>query len=384
MEQYLHHLYFILASTEVPTTMLRTSPPRNDKVVLYNPAARRVSPSPHTGGGGGGGRGVQIRKADVRSSYKVLPIVLGTGSFGTVRSCIHRQTRTKLAVKSVNVNGHSGNTELLKNEISLLQRLNHPHVVRMLDVLQDQTYVHIIMEHYTGKDLFDVIVGGKTPLSEGAGRRIIASLLDAIAYLHERNIVHRDLKVRVWVHAQCGYFHCHLSHPPIPFVKKADHIIFSGNDVNSAIKIIDFGVSTIHKPGDAPLTAFAGSVRSVAPEVVKRSYGRECDLWSTGVITFFLLTQQMPFNGGTSNDIFAKIVAGCFYYPQWAMTGLTEEAKDFINRLIVVDRRKRMTAEQGLYHPWIRRKKNMQPAPSRPSMVRRARTRSRQGVDEGR
>ena len=138
-------------------------------------------------------------------------------------------------------------------------------------------------------------------------------------------------------------------------------------------------MSTIHKPGDAPLTAFAGSVRSVAPEVVKRRYGRECDLWSTGVITYFLLTQQMPFNGGTSDDIFAKIVAGNFYYPQWAMTGLTEEAKDFINRLIVVDPRERMTAEQGLTHPWIRGKKIRQPAPSRPStaLVRRARTRSR-------
>jgi serine/threonine protein kinase len=192
--------------------MLRTSPPTNDRVVLYNPAARRVSPSPHTRGGGGAGRGVQIRKADVRSSYKVLPIVLGTGSFGTVRACIHRQTRTKLAVKSVNVNGNSGNAELLKNEIFLLQRLNHPHVVRMLDVLQDQAYVHIIMEYYTGKDLFDVIVGGKTPLSEGAGRRIIASLLDAVAYLHERNIVHRDLKVRVGVLAQCEYFQVHLLH----------------------------------------------------------------------------------------------------------------------------------------------------------------------------
>jgi calcium-dependent protein kinase len=160
-------------------------------------------------------------------------------------------------------------------------------------------------------------------------------------------------------------------------VQKAEHIIFSGNDFNSAIKIIDFGVSKIHKPGDAPLTAFAGSVRSVAPEVVKRNYGRECDLWSTGVITFFLLTQQMPFNGVTSDDIFAKIVAGRFYYPQWALAGLTEEAKDFINRLIVVDSRKRMTAEQGLTHTWIRGKKNRQPAPSRPSTRARMRSRSR-------
>jgi serine/threonine protein kinase len=190
--------------------MLRTSRPSNDKVVLYNPAARRVAPSPHAerkGREGPGGGDFRIRKADVRDSYKVLPIVIGTGSFGTVRACIHRQSRTNLAIKSVNVNGNSGNTELLRNEISVLRRVNHPNVVRMLDVLQDRDYVHIVMEHYKGKDLFDLIVGGKTPLSEGTGRKIIASLLDAVAYLHERNIVHRDLKVRFrGSELSAGYF----------------------------------------------------------------------------------------------------------------------------------------------------------------------------------
>jgi serine/threonine protein kinase len=184
--------------------MLRTSRPANDQVVLYNPAAaRRVAPSPKTEGEGGDFR---IRKADVRTSYKVLPIVIGTGSFGIVRACIHRQTRTNFAIKSVNISGHSGNVELLRNEISVLQRLNHPNVVRVLDVLRDREYVHIVMEHYKGKDLFDLIVGGSTPLSEGVGRKIIASLLDAVAYLHERNVVHRDLKVRFRVQAQCECF----------------------------------------------------------------------------------------------------------------------------------------------------------------------------------
>jgi serine/threonine protein kinase len=139
-----------------------------------------------------------IRHANVRDTYKVLPIIIGTGSFGTVRSCIHRTTRTKLAIKSLNIRTNSGNTntELLKNEISLLQKLHHNHIVKVVDVLLDRGYVHIIMEHYTGKDLFDVIVGGTRPVSEGAGRYIISQLLHAVMYLHERCIVHRDLKVR--------------------------------------------------------------------------------------------------------------------------------------------------------------------------------------------
>ena len=143
----------------------------------------------------------------------------------------------------------------------------------------------------------------------------------------------------------------------MPLTIQAEHLMFAKNDMNSPVKIIDFGVATVHKPGDAPMTAFAGSLRSVAPEVVKRSYGRECDLWSIGVITYFLLTQNMPFNGATSNEVFQKIVSGRFFYPKWTETGLSEESKDFIDRLIVVDPRKRLTARQALNHPWIRGKK---------------------------
>lgn len=140
---------------------------------------------------------------------------------------------------------------------------------------------------------------------------------------------------------------------------KAEHIIFSGDDIKSPIKIIDFGVATIHKPGSAPLTAFAGSVRSIAPEIIRRQYGKECDMWSMGIITYFLLTQTMPFNGSTSDEIFAAIVTGKFYYPQWTATGLCEEAKDFINRLLIGDPRRRMSAKQALRHPWFMRRNNM-------------------------
>ena len=125
-------------------------------------------------------------------------------------------------------------------------------------------------------------------------------------------------------------------------------------DPNSPIKIIDFGVATLHKPGDPPLNAFAGSMRTVAPEVIKRSYDNQCDMWSVGVVTFFLLTQQMPFNGGTNQEIFQKICSGQFFFPRWTEQGLSEEAKDFIDDLLVLDPRERMTSREALAHPWIR------------------------------
>lgn len=306
-----------------PSSPLPKTPSRHRQRVSHH--------EPHQGGGGLGG--LKIRTGDVRKTYKVLPIVIGTGSFGTVRSCIDRESRTKLAIKTIAIKGKTTNPTLLKNEIALLQQIHHKNVVGVVDVIQDRYYIHIIMEQCRGGDLFDMTVDGKTRLSEGRIRKIVKSLLAAIAYLHEMNIVHRDLK--------------------------AEHLMFSTNNIKSPIKIIDFGVATLHKPGDNPMTAFTGSARSMAPEVIKRSYGKECDLWSCGIITYFLLMQRMPFDSqsGDPNEIMAKITSGRFGYPQWAATGVSEEAKDFIDCLLVVDPRKRLTAKQALSHPWISKKK---------------------------
>lgn len=85
--------------------------------------------------------------------------------------------------------------------------------------------------------------------------------------------------------------------------------MLSNSDINSSpIKIIDFGLAIMHNPQiDPPMTAFAGSAFTVAPEVVKRRYGKECDLWSVGVISYFLLTERMPFNANSDKEIFQKI-----------------------------------------------------------------------------
>ena len=138
-----------------------------------------------------------IRQGSIRQPYKVLPVIIGKGSFGTVRSCIHRESRTKLAIKSIKITGSNisgrNNPQLLKNEINLLQSIRHKNIIRVTDVIQDGEYIHIIMEQCKGGDLFDITVDKK--LSERRVRKIVGSLLDAMVYLHDRDIVHRDLKV---------------------------------------------------------------------------------------------------------------------------------------------------------------------------------------------
>lgn len=129
--------------------------------------------------------------------------------------------------------------------------------------------------------------------------------------------------------------------------------MLSSEDITSPIKIIDFGLATIHGPNDPPLTALAGSAFTIAPEVISRSYGKSCDLWSVGVIAYFLLTSCMPFNAKSDEEIFAKILEGKYSYPQWARWGLSEKAKDFIGRLLVVDPKRRVNAKQVLNDVWV-------------------------------
>ena len=271
---------------------------------------------------------LKMRNGDISTKYKVLANTLGAGAFGTVRPCLHRKTHEKLAVKSILKKGNAKNAKLLKNEIGILQRVKHENVVRVVDVIQDKEYIHIVMEECRGGDLFDKIVEGGITLSEQRVGEIVGSLLDAVAYLHDRNIVHRDLK--------------------------AEHLMLSDDDIYSPIIIIDFGLATTHGPNEPPMTAFAGSAFTVAPEVIQRSYGKQCDLWSVGVITYFLLTQRMPFNAHSDKEIFQKIVSADYGYPQWTEKGLSEEAKDFIDRLLVVNPKRRLTAKQALSHLWIR------------------------------
>ena len=162
------------------------------------PPPRQPQPQQHL-------KGLNIRTKDIRQNYKVLPIIIGTGSFGTVRSCIHRSTRTKLAIKSISTTSSSFKTNvgtLLQNEISILQQTSHPNIIKLIDVMKDGEYIHLIMEQCRGGDLFDLTVnaannaqqGGR--LSEGRVRKVIYELLCAVEYMHDgKNIVHRDLKV---------------------------------------------------------------------------------------------------------------------------------------------------------------------------------------------
>ena len=174
--------------------------PNDSQLILYSPVvheeeSKKIIPSANTDYTPSFKRRLKMRNGDIRKFYKVLHHVVGTGSFGTVRTCVHRSTRQRYVVKSILINDDMKNATLLRDEIALVQRVNHRNVVSVRDVIQDRQFIHIIMEKCHGGDLFDKIVNGGVRLSEDRVCVILSELMDAVAYLHERNIVHRDLKV---------------------------------------------------------------------------------------------------------------------------------------------------------------------------------------------
>ena len=157
--------------------------------------------------------------------------------------------------------------------------------------------------------------------------KTVAEMLSAVAFLHSRNICHRDLKLENWV-------------------------LESGKDVWSPLKLIDFGLSTHFTPGHR-LSRVVGSSYYVAPEVLKKSYTEACDLWSLGVIVYMLLSGAPPFYGKNDEAIKASIVQGEYTFPHELFRDVSDEAMAFVSSLLSYNTEYRCTADQALSHGWL-------------------------------
>merc|ERR1740121_206888 len=195
---------------------------------------------------------------DLAADYRVGATVMGTGHYGVVRACRHRRTGASLAVKSIDKS--KARVDQLQQEVDLLWELRHPGIMRAVEVCEDARELHIVTERYTGGELFDRITERTTAegcFSEAAAANVVRTLLAALAHLHARGIVHRDVK--------------------------PENVLFASPRPGAGVRLIDFGLARRHGPADSPLTDPVGTAYYMAPEVLGRRYGRECDVWSVGV-----------------------------------------------------------------------------------------------------
>uniref|UniRef100_V9KRC3 Death-associated protein kinase 2 n=1 Tax=Callorhinchus milii TaxID=7868 RepID=V9KRC3_CALMI len=258
---------------------------------------------------------------------------LGNGHFGVVRRCRDRVTGEGFAAKFVKLR-HSRSSrrgvdpEQMEKEIRLLHEAQHIHVITLRHVFHSHTHTVLILELVLGGELFDY-VAEKESLSEEQAIEFLQQILDAVAYLHSKLIVHFDLKPE-----------------NIMLLEKAA--------VKPHIKLIDFGLAHQLREGH-PYRCMSGTPQYIAPEVINYEVlGTAADMWSLGVITYILLSGLSPFQGDTDGETLGNVVTGGYDFDEQYFRETSGLAKDFIQRLLVREPGLRMSAAESLKHPWIK------------------------------
>ncbi len=254
---------------------------------------------------------------------------LGNGKFGLVKLGINKQTGKKVAIKIMSKKEMTmEDLSLVQTEIEILKICQHPNIIHLYEVFENEDYYYIITEYCEGGDLFSYLEKRKFHLKEEKARQIIHKLLTALYYIHSYGIIHRDLK--------------------------PENILMTSEDNNADIKILDFGLSKILGPGEYCVEPY-GTLSYVAPEVLlEKSYNNKIDLWSLGVITYLIVSGKLPFDHRQDDQEIARQTIyeePSFKNNIWKK--ISKECIDFISKLLVKDPEKRMNIKDALEHNWI-------------------------------
>ena len=257
---------------------------------------------------------------------------LGHGAYGSVSKARKKASpsNTTLFFAVKHIDKKKAGTKGLKEvfgEVETMSLLNHPNIVRLEETFQDEANLWIVMEYVAGGEL-QKSLKARGSFSENATRHIVTQIILAMEYIHNKGIVHRDMKP-----ANC------LLH------ESGDQLL---------CKIADFGFAVL-VGSDQCLTSFCGTTAFMAPEIIMDvNYGKPVDMWAVGVILYLLLCGEYPFVGSAKEEIGA-VICGCRYntnHPK--MVSASPGLRDFLSKLLMLDPNKRYTAKDSLKHPWIK------------------------------
>ena len=285
---------------------------------------------------------VSIYKGDITQYYEIIKKI-GEGGYGKIYKVKNKESGDIRAMKQI-LKSKIPDIEKFQNEIKILSMVDHPNIVRLFEVIEDDKYFNLFQELCTGGELLSKV---QKPLKEKEIAKIFKQIMSAIAYCHEKGIVHRDMKL--------------------------ENILFSTESEDSPIKIIDFGLSVLlgkkdvkenevtdlKKYGFKRMTTKVGTIYYMSPEVIKGNYDEKCDIWACGVILYTLLAGYPPFNGQTDKDIYNMISKMSFDFEQPVWKGVSKYAKELIKKMLS-PAKSRYTAEEVLNSKWlsVKTKKN--------------------------
>nr|XP_046469209.1 titin homolog isoform X3 [Neodiprion pinetum] len=259
-----------------------------------------------------------------KDRYEVLE-ELGKGRYGIVRKVLERASGQYLAAKFIRAI-KAKDKEQVRDEVMIMNLLRHPKLLQLAAAFESPREVVMVTEYITGGELFERVVADDFTLTERDSILFMRQICEGVAYMHDNNVVHLDLKPE---NIMC---HTRTSHQ---------------------IKLIDFGLAQMLKP-DTPVRVLFGTPEFIPPEIINyEPIGTETDMWSVGVICYVLLTGLSPFMGDNDAETFANITRADYDFDDEAFDAISQDAKDFISALLEKRKELRMSAKQCLEHPWM-------------------------------
>lgn len=252
------------------------------------------------------------------TDYKIMT-TLGNGSFSVVKMAYHIPTLTCVAIKFLkNTKKYS---TVIRREVNILKSLAHPNIIKVFQVVQTRENTYLVMEHASEGDLLDRIRECGF-LRSWEARRMFRQILEAVQYCHDNNIVHRDIK--------------------------ASNILLDGR---WNAKLCDFGLAVKTLPGQK-LIDFCGTLPYCAPEFFQAEEyeGRPVDIWSVGVLLFFMVTGRLPFLGRSFAEVRRQITAANFSIPPH----VANDIFNVIVEMLMINPSRRPTIHQIMMRPMIK------------------------------
>ncbi|XP_057764885.1 calcium-dependent protein kinase 2-like [Salvia miltiorrhiza] len=265
---------------------------------------------------------------DVKSKYS-LGKELGRGQFGVTYTCTEMATGRQYACKSILKRKlvSKNDREDMKREVHIMQHLSgQPNIVEFRGAYEDRQAVHVVMELCGGGELFDRIIA-KGHYSEKDASDLCRQIVNVVHHCHFMGVMHRDLK--------------------------PENFLLSSKEEKAMLKATDFGLSVFIEEGKV-YRDIVGSAYYVAPEVLRRSYGKEIDVWSAGVILYILLSGVPPFWAETEKGIFDAILKEEVDFDSQPWPSISNSGKDLVRKMLTKDPKKRITSSEVLEHPWIK------------------------------
>uniref|UniRef100_A0A673B018 non-specific serine/threonine protein kinase n=1 Tax=Sphaeramia orbicularis TaxID=375764 RepID=A0A673B018_9TELE len=269
-------------------------------------------------------RGAQSNPAQGRplqvGFYEIIR-TLGKGNFAVVKLAKHKVTKTQVAIKIIDKTRlNPSNLEKIYREVQIMKLLNHPHIIKLYQVMETKDMLYIVTEYAKNGEMFDHLTSNGR-MSEDEARKKFWQILTAVDYCHRHHIVHRDLKT--------------------------ENLLL---DANMNIKLADFGFGNFYNAGE-PLSTWCGSPPYAAPEVFegKEYEGPQLDIWSLGVVLYVLVCGSLPFDGPSLPALRQRVTEGRFRIPFF----MSQDCENLIRKMLVVDPAKRITVAQIKQHRWM-------------------------------